>query len=131
VTFAPGQQLTGQEPLLASGSRGLGPMVTNGVRLMEKYDHVRGIGGSTLHFTGEAHRLHPAAMKMKSRFGVAADWPVEYAELERHYSEAEQLIASPDRKTRARDGARKNSRCRPHPLSYAARTLGRGESARP
>src|SRR5262249_5536288 len=92
VTFAPGQRLTAQEPLLASGSRGLGPMVTNGVRLMEKYDHVRGIGGSTLHFTGEAHRLHPAAMKMKSQFGVAADWPIEYAELEGYYSEAGQLI---------------------------------------
>jgi len=30
----------------------------------------------TLHYTGEAHRLHPAAMKMQTRFGVAADWPI-------------------------------------------------------
>ena len=92
VTFAPGQKLNGNEPLLASGSRGLGPMVTNGTRLMEKYHHVRGIGGSTLHFTGEAHRIHPDAMKMKSGFGVAADWPLDYAEMERHYLEAEELI---------------------------------------
>jgi choline dehydrogenase-like flavoprotein len=62
VTFAAGQKL-GSEPLLASGSRGLGPLVTGGVRLMDRYHHVRGIGGSTLHFTGESHRLHPAAMK--------------------------------------------------------------------
>ncbi|MFX6288854.1 hypothetical protein ABTF70_18835, partial [Acinetobacter baumannii] len=55
VTFAAGQKLTRPEPLLASGSRGLGPIVADGMRLMERYDHVRGIGGSTLHFTGEAH----------------------------------------------------------------------------
>jgi choline dehydrogenase-like flavoprotein len=126
VSFAPGQKLVGNEPLLASGSRGLGPLVTNGMRRMEKYQHVRGIGGTTLHFTGEAHRLHPGAMKMKSRFGVAADWPIEYAELEPYYVQAEQLIgvAGP-----ATQGARWRSRefpLPPHPLSYAARTLGAG-----
>jgi choline dehydrogenase-like flavoprotein len=129
VTFAPGQKLTGQEPLLASGSRGLGPMVTNGVRLMEKYDHVRGIGGSTLHFTGEAHRLHPAAMKMKSRFGVAADWPIEYAELERYYSEAELLIGVAGPENQAARWRSQKFPLPPHPLSYAAQTLGRGAKA--
>ena len=129
VTFAPGQKLIGDEPLLASGSRGLGPAVTNGVRWMEKYHHVRGIGGSTLHFTGEAHRIHPEAMKMKSRFGVAADWPIDYAELEPYYVGAEQLIgvAGP-----AAQGARWRSQgfpLPPHPLSYAARTLGLGAAA--
>ena len=93
---------------------------------MEKYHHVRGIGGTTLHFTGESHRLHPGAMKMKSRFGVAADWPIDYAELEPFYTRAEELIgvAGP-----ASQGARWRSRAfplPPHPLSYAARTLGRG-----
>jgi choline dehydrogenase-like flavoprotein len=77
VTFAPGQKLTGAEPLLVSGSRGVGPLVTNGTRWMEKYYHVRGVGGTTLHFTGESHRMHPEAMKMQSRFGVAADWPID------------------------------------------------------
>jgi choline dehydrogenase-like flavoprotein len=69
VTFAPGQKLIGVEPLLMSGSKGLGRLVTSSTRWMEKYHHVRGIGGTTLHFTGESHRLHPDAMKMKSRFG--------------------------------------------------------------
>ncbi len=129
VTFAPAQKLAGNEPLLASGSRGLGPMVTNGTRLMEKYHHVRGIGGSTLHFTGEAHRIHPDAMKMKTRFGVAADWPPDYAELERHYLDAEELIgvAGPESQ-----GARWRSRGFPQPahaLSYAAKTLGAGAKA--
>ncbi len=129
VTFAPGQKLNGVEPLLQSGSRGLGALVTNGTRWMEKYHHVRGIGGTTLHFTGESHRLHPDAMKMKSRFGVAADWPINYAELEPFYTRSEELIgvAGP-----ATQGARWRSRNFPlpaHPLSYAARTLGRGAAA--
>jgi choline dehydrogenase-like flavoprotein len=126
VSFAPGQKLAGAEPLLVSQSRGTGPLVTNGTRWMEKYHHVRGIGGTTLHFTGESHRLHPDAMKMKSRFGVAADWPIDYAELEPYYARAEELIgvAGP-----AYQGARWRSRgfpLPPHPLSYAARTLGLG-----
>jgi choline dehydrogenase-like flavoprotein len=128
-TFAPAQKLVGEEPLLASISKGLGPVVTTDTRWMEKYHHVRGIGGTTLHFTGESHRLHPDAMKMKSRFGVAADWPIDYAELEPYYLHAEELIgvAGP-----AAQGARWRSRgfpLPPHPLSYAARTLGRGAEA--
>jgi choline dehydrogenase-like flavoprotein len=126
VTFAPGQKLMTAEPLLASGSRGVGPVVTSGTRWLEKYYHVRGVGGTTLHFTGESHRIHPDAMRMKSRFGVAADWPIDYAELEPFYAEAEELIgvAGPEHQ-----GARWRSRKFPlpaHPLSYAARTLGRG-----
>ena len=126
VTFAPGERLAGNEPLLVSGSRGLGPAVTDGRRWMEAYHHVRGIGGTTLHFTGESHRLHPDAMKMKTRFGVAADWPIDYAALEPYYVEAEELIgvAGP-----AKQGARWRSRAfplPPHPLSYAALTLGKG-----
>lgn len=128
-TYVPGQKLIGEEPLLVSNSKGLGPLVTTGMRWMEKYHHVRGIGGTTLHFTGELHRLHPDAMKMKSRFGVAADWPIDYAELEPYYQRAEQLIgvAGP-----ASQGARWRSRAFPlpaHPLSYAARTLRRGAAA--
>jgi choline dehydrogenase-like flavoprotein len=129
VTFAPGQKLTQVEPLLQSGSRGLGPLVTTGSRWMEKYYHVRGIGGSTLHFAGEAHRLNPQSMKMKSRFGVAADWPFDYAELEPYYIRAEELVgvAGP-----AQQPERWRSRefpLPPHPLSYAAQTLGRGAAA--
>ena len=126
ITFAPGQKLTGAEPLLVSASTGMGPVVTSGTRWMDEYHHVRGVGGTTLHFTGESHRLHPDAMKMKTRFGVAADWPIDYADLEPFYAEAEELIgvAGPESQ-----GARWRSRKFPlpaHPFSYAARTLGRG-----
>lgn len=63
-----------------------------------KYLHVRGIGGTTLHFTGWMHRLHPRSFQMNTLFGVAADWPVSYAELEPYYLLAEQMVgvAGPD-----------------------------------
>jgi choline dehydrogenase-like flavoprotein len=56
------------------------------------YVHVRGVGGSTLAFTGEAQRLHPKAMQMKTRFGVAEDWPFSYQELEPYYVKAEEIV---------------------------------------
>lgn len=90
------------------------------------YQHARGVGGSTLRYTGEAHRLHPDAMAMKSRFGVAADWPMDYATLEPFYALAENVIgvAGP-----AESGARWRSGAYPlaaHPLSRASVRLQAG-----
>ncbi|EGL54322.1 choline dehydrogenase and related flavoprotein [Methylophaga aminisulfidivorans MP] len=56
------------------------------------YQHVQGVGGSSLHFSGEAHRLNPRSMNMFSEFGLSADWPVSYKELEPFYNQAEQLV---------------------------------------
>ena len=112
ITFAPGQKLDGNEPLLASGSRGLGPSVTNGMRWMDKYYHVRGIGGTTLHFTGKSHRLHPDAMKinpLRRGRGLADRLRRTGAVLpagRRSWS------ASPARRHKARAGARADFRCR-------------------
>lgn len=129
VIMAPGQSLPTDEPLLASFSRGGGRDIPAGRRLMVAYQHVRGVGGSTLHFSGEAHRLHPRAMTMKSRFGVGADWPIDYAALEPYYVAAEDIagVAGPPTQ-----GARWRSKpfpLPPHPLSYGARTLGKGAAA--
>ncbi|GMR07878.1 MAG: GMC family oxidoreductase [Gammaproteobacteria bacterium] len=57
-----------------------------------RYHHVRGLGGSTLHFSGESHRLHKDAFNIKSRFGVGADWPVDYQTLEPFYQQAETIV---------------------------------------
>lgn len=88
------------------------------------YYHVRGLGGSTLHYTGEAHRINPHAMRMQSRFGVAADWPFDYDELEADYAAVEKLIgvAGPaEQPDRWRSGP---FPLPPHPLSPASRKLG-------
>lgn len=56
------------------------------------YSHVMGVGGSTLHFTGEAHRLHPDSFHLKAKTGQGVDWPLTYADLEPLYLEAEEMM---------------------------------------
>ena len=90
---------------------------------MGGYAHVRGIGGATLHFTGEAHRLNPEAMQMRSRFGVAADWPVSYAELESYYSIAEEVVGVAGPEDAGDRWRSKPYPLPPHPLSPASRHL--------
>lgn len=91
-SFGEMQKLEAARSDLLSWNHISGKMIPTGKRFAWKYHHVRGVGGSTLRFTGEAHRMHPESMKMYSRFGVAADWPLEYAELEPYYLKAEQLV---------------------------------------
>lgn len=93
-TFGDMQRLESEHDDLRSWNRVIGRLNKTERREISGpgYHHVRGIGGSTLHFTGEAHRMHPAALRMHSDFGVAADWPLTYAELEPYYCAAERLI---------------------------------------
>jgi glucose dehydrogenase len=46
-------------------------------------------GGSTWHWVGTAMRLLRDDFRMKTRFGVAVDWPIGYDDLVPHYSRAE------------------------------------------
>lgn len=125
-TFAPLQALESRWQDLRSWNRHSGAMIAGDRRRGHAYHHVRGVGGSTLHFTGEAHRLLPQAMTMQSSFGVAADWPFDYDALEPYYCEAERLIgvAGP-----IENRLRPRSERYPlpaHPLSYASQHLGAG-----
>ncbi len=125
-THAPLQFLEDRWADLRSWNHLRGHLLASDRRSFLSYSHVVGVGGSTLHFTGETHRMHPEAMKMRSRFGVAADWPFDYAELEPYYVEAERLIgiAGP-----SDPGVRTRSAPYPlpaHELSYASQKLGEG-----
>jgi choline dehydrogenase-like flavoprotein len=53
---------------------------------------VRGVGGSTLHWEGYAVRLHASDLRLRSRYGIAEDWPLSYQDLERYYGAAEQAL---------------------------------------
>jgi choline dehydrogenase-like flavoprotein len=106
---------------LRSHSHLYGFLNKDNTRKFNAYNHVRGIGGSTLHFTGEAHRLNPASMQMLSQYGVAADWPVRYEELLPFYRQAEVQIGVA--------GLTRNNEPCPQPAhlpSYADQTLGKG-----
>lgn len=53
----------------------------------------RGVGGGTVHFTGVFLRFHESDFQIKSRDGVADDWPLSYHDLEPYYQRIEREIA--------------------------------------
>ncbi len=111
---------------LRSWSRVQGLMAPGYRRHVWGYHHVRGVGGSTLAFTGESHRMHPGALHLARDFGVGADWPLNYTDLEPYYVAAERLIGVAGSSA---DRLRPRSEPYPapaHPHSYASRVLGAG-----
>ena len=91
-TFGPMQKLNPELKGLRSWSQTEGFINNTDYRLAGEYHHMRGVGGSTLVFSGEAQRFHPEAMKMRTHFGLAGDWPLSYSELEPYYCLAERII---------------------------------------
>lgn len=52
-----------------------------------------GVGGSTLHFTAYTPRAQPDDLRMRTEFGVAADWPIDFhTDLAPYYNEIEQFL---------------------------------------
>ena len=49
-------------------------------------------GGTTRHWLGSSFRFLPNDFRTKSEYGVAADWPIGYDDLESWYGEAEHEI---------------------------------------
>jgi len=86
------QSLSKSRDHLRSRNHITGLYNTSDIRQPYLYHHVSGVGGSTLHFTGEAHRMNLSSMQMLSQFNVGADWPVSYQTLEPYYQQAEKLI---------------------------------------
>jgi choline dehydrogenase-like flavoprotein len=91
-SYAEMQTLSDEHASLRSWNHVTGKLNPSEKRISYGYHHVRAVGGSSLHFTGEAHRLNPQSMQMHSRFGVAADWPISYPELEPYYLQAESVV---------------------------------------
>ncbi|MBM0103601.1 GMC family oxidoreductase [Steroidobacter sp. S1-65] len=48
-----------------------------------------GVGGGTNCWYAQTPRFHPSDFRMRSRYGVAQDWPLDYDELEPYYLAAE------------------------------------------
>lgn len=54
--------------------------------------YLRAVGGSTWHWGGNASRLHPNDLRMRSAYGVALDWPITYDALLPFYAAAEREL---------------------------------------
>ena len=50
------------------------------------------VGGSALHWGGVTNRFSAEDLTLHSRYGLAADWPLAWDDLERHYCEAERRL---------------------------------------
>jgi len=51
-----------------------------------------GVGGSTLHYTAYVPRVQPDDLNLRTEFGVGADWPINYRDLEPYYEELENSL---------------------------------------
>ncbi len=51
-----------------------------------------GVGGSTILYSANWHRLTPADFRRRSEFGVADDWPIGYGDLESFYDRTDRDI---------------------------------------
>jgi quinoprotein glucose dehydrogenase len=50
------------------------------------------VGGSALHWGGVTNRFSEEDLRLRSRYGLAVDWPLTWEELERYYCDAERAI---------------------------------------
>jgi len=50
-------------------------------------------GGSSNCWTGCTPRFMPADFELKSKYGIAMDWPLQYSDLEPYYCEAEEIMS--------------------------------------
>ncbi len=50
------------------------------------------VGGSAMHWQGHANRFSEEDLRLHSLYGLAVDWPLEWAELEKYCCEAERRI---------------------------------------
>jgi len=125
-SYAPLQMLEPHRRHLRSHNINTGRLVPGDQRYAGGYHHVRGVGGSTLHFTGEAHRLNPRALRLYSDYGVGADWPLDYAALEPWYEQAEQVVGVAGPAQTAQRPRRSPCPLPAHALSWASRKLADG-----
>jgi quinoprotein glucose dehydrogenase len=76
------------------------------------------VGGSALHWGGTCNRFSEEDLRLHSMFGLYTDWPIEWAELEKFYCEAERRLGvSGEPSPHAED-----RRSQPYPMAPMAMT---------
>lgn len=92
---------------MVSDEAGSGSLFWNDLRITGGSDPLelgannsgRGVGGSTVHYAGFCPRLHPSDFRVRTLDGVAADWPIDYDDIEPYYEamEREYPVSGPAR----------------------------------
>jgi choline dehydrogenase-like flavoprotein len=80
-----------------SDEKGAGPLYWTDTRLIGGNDPIEmgknnsgvGVGGSMTHFAGYTPRLHPSDFEVRTRDGVAVDWPIAYRDLKASFERVE------------------------------------------
>lgn len=70
----------------------LGQYIVDAGKLAFRGVYTRVVGGTTWHWDGTVARFRPNDLKMRTLFGVAEDWPIDYGELAGWYDEAEREL---------------------------------------
>jgi choline dehydrogenase-like flavoprotein len=115
-----------------SDEKGAGPIYWTDKRIIAGTDPVEmgknnsgvGVGGSMTHFAGYVPRFHPSDFEVRSRDGVAVDWPISYRDLQPYFErvERELPVAGQDWPW----GDPHTYPHAPHPISGAAAVAWRG-----
>ena len=93
------------------------------------YHRVHGVGGSTLHYQGEAHRFAEHAFEQHSRYGWGLNWPIGYTDLQPYYHKAEQLLGVAGIANNPTKPNRGDYPTPAHPLSARSLLLAKSASA--
>ncbi|HWK10882.1 MAG TPA: GMC family oxidoreductase N-terminal domain-containing protein, partial [Vicinamibacterales bacterium] len=82
------------------------------------------VGGSALHWCGVTNRFSEEDLTLHSRYRLAVDWPIAWADLEKHYCEAERRLGvSGEPSPLPEDRMSSPYPMRAMPLSYNLREL--------
>jgi choline dehydrogenase-like flavoprotein len=86
-----------------------------------------GVGGTTLHYTAYTPRAQPDDFRLYTEFGVGADWPLSYEDLEPYYDELERFLGVSGPSPYPWGPPRKQAYpLKPLPLNGAAQLMQRG-----
>ena len=91
-TYSDPEELNPNYKKLRSWSKAQGHLNKSDRRRPPHIDRAKGVGGTTLHYQGEAHRFSPFGFKSESLYGIGDDWPITYQDLEPYYDKAEKLL---------------------------------------
>ncbi len=122
-TFGKQQILDPSYKQLKSWNKANGYINPTKKRHYYKYHQVSGVGGTTLHYQGEAHRLNENAFRMKTLYGISVDWPIDYKTLEPYYSKVEKIVGVAGPKEVPYRPRSKPFPLKPHELSYASKLI--------